>query len=115
MAHILAITEKGEIYSWGKTGRGQCGHVTADLDFPTPKTIDAFFGSRIIDAAAGSNHSAVVLDDGRAFVFGKYQSMIPRYSLFKLKFEAPADQIIPRHVQVSINEIFLPTALFRYI
>ncbi|CAI8007319.1 E3 ubiquitin-protein ligase HERC2 [Geodia barretti] len=68
--HCLALTNNGEMYSWGEGDDGKLGHGgTANVD--TPRFVDAMKGKRVVDAECGSSHSACILDDGSLYTWGK--------------------------------------------
>lgn len=63
----LALTNGGEVYSWGYNGQGQLGHGdTASRNLPAK--IPGLTGVKAI--AAGANHSLFLLENGRIFYCG---------------------------------------------
>lgn len=83
--HCLAVTEHGEVYSWGDDSFGQCGHgcrgvpldeytydeiVRTLITHVTPRRVEPLSGIRITNASAGSSHSLVVSTTGRVLSFG---------------------------------------------
>ena len=74
-AHALAIDEHGRLYAFGSNAHGQLGlgvaknGGTQDAFLPTP--VNPFFTSqRVVHAAAGPTHSAIIDDKGRAWTWG---------------------------------------------
>ena len=67
--HSLALSEAGDVYSFGHGGSGQLGHdlVLTEL---TPRPIAALQGVRVGAVAAGWRHSLVVSKAGRLYSFG---------------------------------------------
>ena len=61
--HSLVLTEEGAFHSFGKGGEGRLGHCSVD-DEHSPKMVDALRRVRIVAAAAGSNHSLALAEDG---------------------------------------------------
>lgn len=62
--HTLAVTEAGEVYSWGRGGQGQLGRLAEDaLDKPssTPAVVVLPSDHSAVAAYAGDAHSLVVL------------------------------------------------------
>ena len=59
--HSLAVTDSGELLTWGAGSHGQLGHgrgaVPLDRDEPTPRTVMSVAGEAIMHAAAGMLHS----------------------------------------------------------
>ena len=73
--HTCALTDNGELYSWGGGGqynRGQCGHgVIKEVD--SPKKVD-FFGKnnlKVEKICCGGYHTIVSCDNGEIYSFGK--------------------------------------------
>lgn len=67
--HSLALSEEGEVYSFGWNSHGQLGH--GDLLWkPTPRLVEALRGVRISSVAAGGSHSLVLSEAGDAYSFG---------------------------------------------
>ena len=63
----LALTNAGEVYSWGYNGQGQLGHGdTASRNLPAK--IPGLTGVKAI--AAGANHSLFLLENGKIFYCG---------------------------------------------
>lgn len=78
--HCLAVTDIGQVFSWGRDLYGQCGHgneTTGDASacsnfcWPVPRRIDALLLSNAIHASAGVAHSLIVGDKGAVFSFGE--------------------------------------------
>ncbi|KAJ8614418.1 hypothetical protein CTAYLR_000740 [Chrysophaeum taylorii] len=67
--HTLAIDEAGEVWSWGKSDYGKCGHG-GDGDVLKPKKIEALSGIEFESVACGEFHSAAVDVEGRLFTWG---------------------------------------------
>ena len=53
----LALSEEGNVYSWGINSDGQLGHGHRS-DIKTPKKID--LGFKAVDIACGDSHSLVL-------------------------------------------------------
>ena len=75
--HAAAVTDEGEIYTWGKGERGQLG-VMLDQDARhkvLPEKVDPadLQGQRVVDIACGFNSTLALTDQGQLFVWGKFQ------------------------------------------
>ena len=53
----MALTEDGDVYSWGINSDGQLGHGHRS-DIKTPKKI--YLGFKAVDIACGDSHSVVL-------------------------------------------------------
>ena len=77
--HYLAITNSGQVYSWGMNFYGQLGDGTTK-DKSTPVNITEHFnlsdGEFITKIEAGSHHSIALTSLGRVFSWGKNNSGI---------------------------------------
>jgi E3 ubiquitin-protein ligase HERC3 len=67
--HTLAITEEGELFSCGRGRHGQLGLGYFHDGGPMTRC-DALRGMRVINIAAGGQHSVCVTDDGRVWSWG---------------------------------------------
>ncbi len=68
--HCLAVTETGEIFSWGCATAGQCGHGNSSRKQLLPLRVEALTCIRARSASAGSLHSLVVTEEGALHSFG---------------------------------------------
>lgn len=72
--HTLAITEGGQILSFGRPTYGRLGQLQADSNSdsacPTPSYVDCLDGIRVTGAAAGLAVSGCFDDKGDAFLWG---------------------------------------------
>ena len=66
--HTAAITDSGELWTWGWNGYGQLGvEATADRAAPVQVNVNA---QKIVAVAAGSWHTAAIRDSGELWTWG---------------------------------------------
>ncbi|XP_021697448.1 probable E3 ubiquitin-protein ligase HERC4 isoform X1 [Aedes aegypti] len=69
--HSLALTNSGELFSWGANGYGQLGLGTTGEKLVTPTLVKSLAGIPIAFIACGGNHSFAVSKSGAIFGWGK--------------------------------------------
>jgi len=70
VAHTVCLTQDGSMYSWGRGDDGRLGHGNEDRKL-VPTRVESALRSRIIvQAAAGSNHTACVDASGALYTWG---------------------------------------------
>ena len=66
--HSIAVTDDGQVYSWGDGKKGVLGHGNTLSQF-TPKRIEALQG-RVVGAKAGHQRSLAVTATGKVYSWG---------------------------------------------
>lgn len=72
--HAAAVTEDGELYTWGKGEYMQLGHGDAK-DVATPRKVDGLVGMKVVQVACGDFHTAAVGNEGQLWTWGWGGSM----------------------------------------
>ena len=89
--HGVALTQDGQVYTWGKANRGQLGRPLRDNDqdavarpikIPSSKSSSSrgqqssqtSSSSFAVQISSGHHHGALLTDDNRVFVWGKNMS-----------------------------------------
>ncbi|XP_057860903.1 ultraviolet-B receptor UVR8 isoform X2 [Cryptomeria japonica] len=98
--HSLALTEDGEVLSWGLGENGRLGHGYESSMFRflgvlseyTPKLIKSLEMFKICRIAAGFTHSACIDVNGSVFAFGQGR-------MYQLGLGHTKDSSVPSHVK----------------
>merc|ERR1719471_1999532 len=64
--HMGAVTEDGELWTWGKDSFGQLGHERSEF----PRRVTALKDEQIVDVACGRNHTLALTAEGRVYSWG---------------------------------------------
>jgi len=82
--HTMALTESGEIWTWGWGGNqlkvGALGHGEFK-DCPFPKQIPPFSEAPIVQISAGDFHNLALDADGKVYAWGQGQNGVSSLSL----------------------------------
>ena len=70
--HVLALTEEGQVWAWGKGEFGRLG-LGGSGNQLSPQRVDALTGSglEVASVVCGSSFSAAVLRDGQLYTWGR--------------------------------------------
>ncbi len=71
--HALALTEDGEVYTWGSNDYGQLG-ISTDSSVKTPTKITIGAQETIVSIAAGEKFSLALTEDGTIYAWGNNAS-----------------------------------------
>jgi len=68
--HSAALTQKGEVYTWGQAGR--LGHASqgAEVDEMAPREVTALSSVFVLQVSCGHSHCAVVTETGDVWAWG---------------------------------------------
>lgn len=69
--HVLAVTEDGEIYSWGHNGYCQLGNGSTNQGLLPGIISSCLIGKKVNEVACGSHHSMVLTCDGEVYSWGQ--------------------------------------------
>ncbi|CAN0285211.1 unnamed protein product, partial [Discosporangium mesarthrocarpum] len=69
--HTAAVTDTGELYTWGGGMYGKLGHGN-EKGHPQPSRVDYLVeeGVRVTQIACGSRHTVVLTDKGQVYTWG---------------------------------------------
>jgi alpha-tubulin suppressor-like RCC1 family protein len=68
MTSAIALTDEGEVYTWGRNTRGQLGRAGADADYG--KVMLDGQPLRAVSVSSGFNHAVVLTENGDLYGFG---------------------------------------------
>lgn len=79
--HSLGLDHDGQVYSWGCTANGRCGHTENNISssaarsgYSVPKRVEALRKVVIKQVCAGDSHSLALSGSGRVFSWGNNSS-----------------------------------------
>lgn len=100
--HTIVLTSDGVVYAFGDGSAGQLGLGSFANQFVPMEVRGALHQKRVTQVAAGAFHTAVLTDDGNAFVFGDSDYMIPLGCEAKASVPCRVEELVGKHVvQVS--------------
>ncbi|XP_027078647.2 RCC1 domain-containing protein RUG3, mitochondrial isoform X2 [Coffea arabica] len=67
--HSIALTDKGEVFTWGHGGHGQLGHSNIQNQ-KVPLRVEALANEKVTYVACGSSSSAAITDEGKLYMWG---------------------------------------------
>ncbi|CAA6669861.1 unnamed protein product [Spirodela intermedia] len=67
--HSLALTDRGEVLSWGHGGHGQLGHQSTQNQ-KVPHLIESLAKEKVVYVACGGSSSAAITDTGKLYMWG---------------------------------------------
>lgn len=71
LRHVIALTESGDVYSWGNNERGQIGNGLQKCQSVSPYIISFKSNNRrIVDVCCGRYHSLMLTDFGQVYSWG---------------------------------------------
>ncbi|KAL0909012.1 hypothetical protein M5K25_023533 [Dendrobium thyrsiflorum] len=107
--HSIAVTDEGNVLSWGSGGAGRLGHGHQSniLGFSfssseyMPRLIKNLEGRKINKVSAGMLHSACIDEQGFVFTFGEKAADVLGFSEGKKVSEPSSVEKLPRSVEVA--------------
>lgn len=69
-AHSLALTNWGQVFSWGSNAVGQLGHDAENGRQPTPRMIKAIGAKHVVQIASGQYHCLALTNNGELYAWG---------------------------------------------
>jgi len=110
-SHSIALSEKGEVFTWGFGGssfqQGALGHGNKDTQ-TTPKQVKALEKQKVIQVAAGHHHSLALTADGQVYSWGNGENgVLGHGSSGNLAAPTPLEFFADKRVkQLSCGEEF---------
>jgi len=68
-AFVMAISDEGEVYAWGRNEKGQLGLGDTD-DRKVPTLVSELTGHDVVSVSTGKNHSLFLTSEGKVLVSG---------------------------------------------
>ncbi|XP_024544935.1 ultraviolet-B receptor UVR8 [Selaginella moellendorffii] len=68
--HNIALTEVGNVYTWGYGAFGALGHGSYEREL-LPRLLEGPWKDRIVHVSAGGSHSAAVTESGELYTWGR--------------------------------------------
>jgi len=100
--HAVCCTREGRAYAWGKGERGQLGNGAA-VNHNSAFPIDLPVETKVRKVASGFNHAAALTEEGKVWVWGKWQGLSVR-SEGGRGVDLYEDQLLPREVEMPGEE-----------
>ncbi|KMZ73994.1 Regulator of chromosome condensation (RCC1) family protein [Zostera marina] len=69
--HSNALTDKGEVYAWGRGEHGRLGFGDDKSSKMVPQKVQFLQGENVIQVSCGGTHSVALTRDGRMFSYGR--------------------------------------------
>ncbi|XP_022104478.1 X-linked retinitis pigmentosa GTPase regulator-like, partial [Acanthaster planci] len=69
-SHTAAVTDNGDVYTWGDGSSGQLGHGPSILGLKIPQKIMKLSRRNCRDVECGESHTAVITDSGSLYMCG---------------------------------------------
>ncbi|XP_058054803.1 probable E3 ubiquitin-protein ligase HERC4 [Anopheles bellator] len=70
IAHSLALTNWGQIYSWGSNAMGQLGQDVDVTRQPSPRLIRSIAAKQVVQIASGQYHCLALTNNGELYAWG---------------------------------------------
>jgi alpha-tubulin suppressor-like RCC1 family protein len=67
--HTVALTKKGEVYTWGQNENGELGHGDMEDRERTPTKVSSLSGVVVNHIACGRYYKAAITDKGEIFTW----------------------------------------------
>lgn len=101
--HSVAVTENGEVYSWGCNDDGALGRATNDGEEFFAKKVPLKEGLKIVLVSAGDSHTAALSVEGDVYAWGAYRDASGQIGLTAASIGAKNEiiKIYPKQNQAS--------------
>uniref|UniRef100_A0A1Q3F9S7 Putative hect e3 ubiquitin ligase n=1 Tax=Culex tarsalis TaxID=7177 RepID=A0A1Q3F9S7_CULTA len=68
--HSLALTNWGQLFSWGSNATGQLGHDTDVASYPAPRMIKSIATKTVVQISCGHSHCLALTNSGELYAWG---------------------------------------------
>jgi hypothetical protein len=70
MSHTVAVTEGGDVYSWGRNVQGQCGSGVSSEAVTVPQLVPVLIGRKVRNVSCGAGHTVVTTESRGTWSWG---------------------------------------------
>ncbi|CAM9402271.1 unnamed protein product [Chrysoparadoxa australica] len=100
LQHVIALSETGDVFVWGKGQRGQLGN---GADGDSSAALQVSLPESAVQVSAGFNHCAALSKSGKLYIWGKMMSPRVLKELHKTKLHR--DQYLPLLVECGPSKV----------
>lgn len=103
--HSAAVTESGEVYTWGCNKEGQLGYGTSNsASNYVPRAVDSLKGQCLVAVSAAKYHTVVLNSDGEVFTWG-YKMVSPRRVMIQRNTKKSGNMPLKFHCKKRLHVV----------